>query len=88
MSSLPAEMPKIKSAASGRRRERQQQRGQLKSAGGGDSRERAGVPWVGTSGGTEPGHGRSSGGDSETGRRERASPGFARATSAGPARRL
>lgn len=68
MSSLPAEMPKIKSAASGRRRERQQQRGQLKSAGGGDSRERAGIPWVGTSGRTEPGQGRSSGGDSDTGR--------------------
>lgn len=40
---LPAEMPKIKSGASVRRRERLKQRGALKSAGGGDSQEGAGV---------------------------------------------
>lgn len=40
---LPADMPKIKSGASGRRRARQEQRRDLKSAGGGDSLEGAGV---------------------------------------------
>lgn len=42
MGLLPAEMPKIKSGTSGRRRERLAQRRELKSAGGGDSREGAG----------------------------------------------
>ena len=44
-------MPKIKSGASGRHRERQEQRRELKSAGGGDSWE--GVGRVGSSGGTQ-----------------------------------
>lgn len=42
MGPLPAEMPKIKSGTSGLRRERLAQRGELKSAGGGDSRGAAG----------------------------------------------
>lgn len=55
MGLLPAEMPKIKAGASGRCRERQQQRRELKSVGGGDRREGAGVSRVGSSGRTEPG---------------------------------
>jgi hypothetical protein len=39
-------MPKVKAGASGRRRARQEQRGELKRAGGADSREGTGV-WSG-----------------------------------------
>lgn len=43
MGPLPAKMPKVKSGAIGRRRGRQEQRRELKSAGGADAREEAGV---------------------------------------------
>lgn len=84
VSSLPAEMPKIKSAASGRHEAATTTQAAEERRRWGQPRE-LGSPWVGTSGGTEPGQGRSSGRDSETGRRGARVPEFARATSAGPA---